>query len=329
MKKFISAILIASVTLSLVSCSSGVSQEDYNALLAENNALKASSSETTDAVVITPDTVIDMNNIDGFLGTNARFVDTRDAQDMFSEGYIYGFEVVPYFDYLEGRALVQNDEWNYTSADLVSEEALVKVFGTDKDFPIVLMCTVGVRSGYVAEALKDIGYTNVHNAGGFNDYKGIYQVKGDGVYKTPSDELPSLDGVEVTMDNLDQYLFRPNARYVDTRNFEDMFAIGYIKGFEVVPFFQYLEGRALTRTNTEEWVYNPADMVDAEVLKNVFGDDLNREIFLMCQGGPRAEYVKGALEDIGYTNVHNVGGYKNYNGAYKIEGVGDYAIPTN
>ncbi|MFV0518747.1 MAG: rhodanese-like domain-containing protein [Lachnospirales bacterium] len=323
MKKFVSIILVATVALSVVSCSTGVTQEEYNAVVAENNALKTASTENTEAVGITADTAIDMNNIDAWLGTNARFVDTRDAQDMFVEGYIMGFETVPFFDYLEGLALVRNNEWEYSSEDLVSEDALVKIFGTDKDAPIVLMCTVGIRSGYVADALIDIGYTNVHNAGGFEDYNGIYKIEGDPEYTIPSDEVPSLDGVTVDMSNIDNYLDRPNARYIDVRNFEDMFNAGYIYGFEVVPFFQYLENRALVRN--DEWNYSSEDLIDPEYLTNIFGP-LDTEIFIMCAAGTRAEYVKLALEEVGYTNVHNIGGFKNYNGNNKVIGDGEFVI---
>ncbi len=53
---------------------------------------------------------------------------------------------------------------------------------------------------------------------------------------------------EITMANIDEHLFK-NARYIDLRDYPDMFSGGYIAGFEVVPFFQYLEGRGVVRNN--------------------------------------------------------------------------------
>ncbi len=129
---------------------------------------------------------------------------------------------------------------------------------------------------------------------------------------------------EVTMDNIDQYSFRPNARYVDLRNFQDMFKAGYIQGFEVVPFFDYLQGRALVRN--DGWNYSSADLINPSLLKNIFGKDLNTEIFLMCAGGTRAGYVREALLELGYTNVYNIGGFGNYDGNYKVLGDGEFSL---
>ncbi|XMB86642.1 rhodanese-like domain-containing protein [Mycoplasmatota bacterium WC44] len=40
----------------------------------------------------------------------------------------------------------------------------------------------------------------------------------------------------------------------------------------------------------------------------------------MCGSGTRAGFVKSALEQLGYTNVHNIGGISSYNGDYKVLG---------
>ncbi len=143
--------------------------------------------------------------------------------------------------------------------------------------------------------------------------------------------VASQDGVsvaaideEVSMANFDDYAFRPYARYVDLRNFADMFKAGYIQGFEVVPFFDYLQGRALVRN--DGWNYSSADLINPSLLKNIFGKDLNTEIFLMCAGGTRAGYVREALLEIGYTNVYNIGGFGDYKGAYKVLGHGEFSM---
>ena len=46
----------------------------------------------------------------------------------------------------------------------------------------------------------------------------------------------------------------------------------------------------------------------------------------MCGSGTRAGYVKDALESIGYTNVYNVGGIRDYKGDHKIFGDESFSL---
>ena len=39
-----------------------------------------------------------------------------------------------------------------------------------KDRPVILYCASGGRSALAAKALKDLGYTDVHNLGGFKEW---------------------------------------------------------------------------------------------------------------------------------------------------------------
>jgi len=160
---------------------------------------------------------ITMATIDRYLDTSARFIDLRDFSDMFSGGYIAGFEVVPFFQYLEGRALVRNNGWDFSSADVVDVAILENVFGP-KDGVVVLMCGSGTRAGYVKDALESIGYASVINAGGIRDYQGANKVFGDGEYNGTT-VLPAV----VDMTNIDSYLARPGAKYVDLRNVADRY----------------------------------------------------------------------------------------------------------
>lgn len=256
--------------------------------------------------------VINMGNVDSYLTAPARFIDLRNYSDLMNGGYIAGFEVVPFFQYLEGRALVRNAGWEFSSADIVDQALLENVFGP-KDQPIVLMCASGTRAGYVKAALDSLGYTKVYNAGGFKDYKGTRKVLGDGSY-TGLTSLPKT----VDMSNIDAYLDRLGARYVDLRNVADKYRSGYIDGFDLVSFFEYLDGNALKRNNG--WEFSEADLVSKAILQNIFGANKKREIFLMCASGTRAGYVKAALEQLGYTRVYNVGGFKDYKGKRKILG---------
>ena len=127
------------------------------------------------------DEEITMANIDEYLDADARFVDLRNFSDQLNGGYIAGFELVPFFEYLEGRALVRNTGWDFTAADVVSASTLENIFG-DKEGAIVLMCGSGTRAGYTKAALEEIGYTKVINAGGIRDYSGANKILGDGEF---------------------------------------------------------------------------------------------------------------------------------------------------
>lgn len=288
MKKFTTVLLALVMVVSIISCGNA-SQE----------------------AGLTGDEEITMDNIDQYLDRDARFIDLRDFSDMFSGGYIEGFEVVPFFQYLEGRALVRNNGWEFSEADVADAALLENVFGSKEDV-IVLMCGSGTRAGYTKDALESIGYSKVINAGGIRDYQGEYKVLGDGSY-AGLQALPA----EVTMENIDEYLYRDGAKYVDLRNVADKYTGGYIDSFEIVSFFEYLEGNALARNNG--WEFSEEDIVDAAILENIFGAK-DREVFLMCGSGTRAGYTKEALESLGYETVYNVGGIRDYSGDHKIFG---------
>lgn len=126
-------------------------------------------------------------------------------------------------------------------------------------------------------------------------------------------EIPA----EVTMANIDMFLERDNVQLVDLRNYSDKMASGYIAGFEIISFFEYLEKQAIVRNNG--WTWQEDNMVDAAILENYFDKDADA-IFLMCGSGTRAGFVKSALEQLGYTNVYNVGGISNYSGDFMVLG---------
>jgi rhodanese-related sulfurtransferase len=274
-------------------------------------------SSTEESVELSGDENITMENIDSYLEADARFIDLRDFADKFNGGYIEGFEFVPFFQYLEGRALERNNGWEFSEQDVTDEATLENVFGDSEDV-IVLMCGSGTRAGYVKDALESIGYDGVINAGGIRDYNGDHKVLGDGEYDGAR-ALPD----EVTMANIDSYLGRPGAKYVDLRNVADKYTGGYVDGFELISFFEYLEGNALVRNNG--WEFSEEDIKSKVVLENIFGDK-EREIYLMCGSGTRAGYVKEALESIGYATVFNAGGIRNYSGDNKVLGDEEFSL---
>lgn len=115
---------------------------------------------------------------------------------------------------------------------------------------------------------------------------------------------------EVTMTEVDEFLGRPDVQYVDLRNFDDKMKSGYISGFEMIPFFDYLEYEGILVRTDGDWVFAAEDILNASALRGLFDED--KSIFLMCGSGTRAGYVLAALESLGYTDVYNVGGISTY-----------------
>ncbi|MBN1242214.1 MAG: rhodanese-like domain-containing protein [Spirochaetales bacterium] len=132
----------------------------------------------------------------------------------------------------------------------------------------------------------------------------------------------------ITMANLDAFLFRSDVQVVDLRNFEEYFNSGYVRGAEIIPFFQYLDTRMATRGTVDgkaSWDASLATVNAAFPLSNYFVP--GKTIVLFCASGTRAAYVKTLLEKAGYT-VFNAGGFKDYAGAHKVLGDGVYKLPA-
>lgn len=142
-----------------------------------------------------------------------------------------------------------------------------------------------------------------------------------GCTEEPIDEpLPITADSVITMDNLDDYMYRDDVQYVDLRNFDAKFAAGYIDGFEQIPFFDYLDYRVFERSDTFE--FEPSQIVDQFELERLFKRD--KAIFLYADGCMRSEYLQEALWHLGYERVFSLGGFYEYLGEYKVLGTGDY-----
>jgi hypothetical protein len=127
---------------------------------------------------------------------------------------------------------------------------------------------------------------------------------------------------EITMENLDDYMLRQDVQYVDLRNFDAKFAAGYIDGFEMIPFFDYLDNRAFDRNHTYQ--FDPDQLLNTDILTTYFKED--KAIFLYADGCIRANYVRDVLLYLGYEKVFTLGGYFEYDGAYNILGDARYEI---
>ncbi len=279
-----------------------------------------SQDVNTDSVEV-PET-LEMADVDEYLfNPDWQFVDVRDFDDQMADGWIRGFEIIPFFQYLEYTdVLVRTDGWDYDGTQLLDEGALRALF--DEDKVIVLMCAGGTRAGFVKDALNDLGYENVFNVGGLSSYEGDNRVFGDGDYTIdlphPAmiEDLP--EDINMSDESIDYYAMRDDVQFIDLRNFSDTLSLGWHSESTIIPFFEYLETEEiLVRSETDPWEFNPEDIKDEDVLRNIFDEDMN--IIMFCAAGTRAEYVKDALEHLGYENVWNAGAYGDYTGTSLID----------
>ena len=85
----------------------------------------------------------------------ALIIDTREINELALTGKIKDSIHIP-----RGLIEFQNKETNPNGVD-----------GFTKDRKIILYCADGSRAALAGKALKDIGFTNVHNLGGFSDWQ--------------------------------------------------------------------------------------------------------------------------------------------------------------
>ena len=124
----------------------------------------------------------------------------------------------------------------------------------------------------------------------------------------------------ITMENVDEYMFREDVQYVDLRNFESRYLDGFIYSFEMIPFFDYLDNRAFIRNDSYE--FKPEQLINENEFLRLF--DKNKSIFLYADGCIRSGYIKDILNYLGYEKVFVLGGYFEYDGEYKVLGDGFY-----
>lgn len=260
---------------------------------------------------------VTMENLDSLLGRkDIQYVDLREYGSKWMYGYIQGFEVVPFQGILERYdVLKRTDGWVFEFGAIKDQATLVEIFDINKS--IFLMCDDGNKSLFVKDALDAIGYQNVYVIGKYQDYHGSFNSKTS--IENKFDFQPPLPD-EIYMDSIDDYLSRQDVQYFDLRNWDDALKDGKISGFEVLPYFDYLEVELIISGRADSVVLNQARV------EQLFDRDAHA-ILLMCASGGRAGWVKQALEAIGYTNVYNIGGFKDYEGENKVVGDGTFIFP--
>lgn len=126
----------------------------------------------------------------------------------------------------------------------------------------------------------------------------------------------------ITMENLDEYMFRDDVQYVDLRNYEARFRTGFIYSFEIIPFFDYLDYRAFDRNDGYE--FNPDQILSELELERLF--DRDKAIFLYADGCIRSGYLMDVLIHMGYERIYILGGFYEYTGEHIVLGDGAYNI---
>jgi rhodanese-related sulfurtransferase len=296
MKKIFAVFALAFLTIGFIGC-------------------EKTTTETTTEAPGAPESIT-MENVDDYLyNADFQFVDLRNFDDQMADGWIRGFEIIPFFDYLEYMdILVRVDGWSFAESAIKDEASLRALF--DEDKYIVLMCAGGTRAGFVKDALDHLGYENVYNAGGLSSYTGDNMVLGDGVYeitmpdKALTEDLPET--ISMSDPTIDIYAVRTDVQFIDLRNLTDI-VNGWHKDATVIPFFAFLEAEDILVRQDGDWVFAAEDIVDETALRAIFCEDKN--IILFCKSGTRAGYVMDALEYLGYENVWNAGGFDDYAGS--------------
>ncbi len=147
---------------------------------------------------------------------------------------------------------------------------------------------------------------------------------------SPVSKDTALDVIEIKpddlikMDTLDDYMNRIDVQYVDLRNFEAKFRSGYIDGFEMIPFFDYLDFNAFERDGTYD--FKPDQIRNETLIRSLFDEE--KAIFFYADGCIRGEYMKDLLYFLGYERVYVLGGFFEYDGAYKVLGDGTFDLGT-
>lgn len=118
----------------------------------DNPAPDASAPDTPEGV--TPDEIGDPS-----VGPEASAVDAESAED------VIVIDVRSKSEWDTGHVDRAVHIPHTEIADRISEVT------TDKDAQIVVYCAVGGRAGRAKAALEELGYTNVENAGGYDDVK--------------------------------------------------------------------------------------------------------------------------------------------------------------
>lgn len=188
-------------------------------------------------------------------------------------------------------------------------------------------CTAG---GKTNEQLEEEGWVKNPAEQGWvleseSESEDLGEVEGSALAELPAPQVDpdhenpySAENSSVNVENLDEYLNRSNAVYIDLRDYDD-YTEKHFKNFEVVPFFAFLFNEEANTNEEMIQLYGgtPEEPVDVyeqsdAILGSIFPKD--KVIFLTCQSGGRVPHLMNILEAKGYDmdKIYNVGGVGQY-----------------
>ena len=201
-------IIILVVVFLLVGCKNTSDNTDI-----DSNALPAKVSATDSGARTSP---INSSNLDKYMfRDDVQYVDLRSAKMVLEEGYVAGFEFIPYYSIIASfneydalfqmRTVIGEDGTRYPAGQvggfvpqyLESEQLVKNLFSRDKY--IFLISQGGSEGSYLIKLLLQLGYNGekIYNVGGVSHNEGIasyksvesnkYYVKGNGTWKAKID----------------------------------------------------------------------------------------------------------------------------------------------
>lgn len=171
----------------------------------------------------------------------------------------------------------------------------------------------------------------------------------------PDSQSTLMSESPIDATNIDEYLFRDDCLYIDTRSPNQLLEEGMIAGFFNIPFYDFLVSyqfkenvlfsMALVRDGNGEMVANLGEVgsfspnyeESVELIEDLFPKDKN--IIFMSTAGVEATYLMNLLIQLGYdgSKLYNAGpftngmgdivAYKDYKGAqYYYPGTNVYTV---
>lgn len=155
----------------------------------------------------------------------------------------------------------------------------------------------------------------------------------------------------INTSNIEEYLFRDDCIYIDTRSPKQFYEEGHIAGFINIPFYGYISDFGynentlfqMEKIKTETNIIQLGDIgsfsenyeESIELIKSIIPD--NKYILVISTGGVESSYFLNLLIQIGYdgSKLYNVGSYINGIGSdiayntikdnkYNVEGISLY-----
>ena len=130
--------------------------------------------------------------------------------------------------------------------------------------------------------------------------------------------LVACEQAPYRMDNLDDYILDPAIQKVDVRGQSERLENGYVDRFQSIALIELL-GQTAIDLSGGFTSFDGDDIYNEDFIRALFDEDAEA-IVVMCNSGTRSAYMVRVLEYLGYDNVYDLGSYRNYQGAYYIQG---------